>query len=280
MTARARIVMFVLAVFVLAPAAFRLAGAMPTFGAHPLPYGDAINEAAPKERHVTNAVTAVNFDYRGFDTLGEEFMLLAAVTGTVVLLRGSRGEGLSTEPGTVEGRAIPPRTDAAVLVSRVLAPITLVFGLYVSIHATTTPGGGFQGGVIVATSLLLVFLGETYSGWRRIVRSEWLDWCEGGGALLFALVASAPLLAGLAFATNVLPFGALKSALSGGTMFVDNIGVTFAVFGSFSLVFVEFMEETRGQKPGDDKADEDESDDGVSNREKPDRGESNDGGSK
>src|SRR4051794_36246012 len=43
---------------------------MPSFGDHPLPYGDAINEGAPRDRHVSNAVSAVNFDYRGFDTLG------------------------------------------------------------------------------------------------------------------------------------------------------------------------------------------------------------------
>ena len=76
MTGRARYVLMILAALILAPAAFRLAASMPTFGAHPLPYGDAINDVAPKERKVTNTVTAVNFDYRGFDTLGEEFMLL------------------------------------------------------------------------------------------------------------------------------------------------------------------------------------------------------------
>ena len=251
MSARARMILLILAALILAPAAFRLAAAMPTFGAHPLPYGDAINALAPEQRHVTNTVTAVNFDYRGFDTLGEEFMLLAAVTGTVVLLRGSRGEDLSSEPGLVPGRTRPRRSDASVLVSRVLAPFTLLFGIYVSIHASTTPGGGFQGGVIIATALLLVYTGETYPGWRRIVRSQLLDWSESGGALLFALMGFAPLFMGLAFATNILPLGAMKSAWSGGSMFVDNVGVTFAVTGSFALVFLEFMEETRRFEPGD-----------------------------
>lgn len=258
MSARARLVLLLLAFLVLVPAAFRLAGAMPTFGAHPLPYGDAVNDLAPKERHVTNAVTAVNFDYRGFDTLGEEFMLLAAVTGTVVLLRGSRGETTSSRPGKVPGRTIPPRTDAAILVCRVLAPLVFVFGIYVTIHATTTPGGGFQGGVIVASSLLLVFLGGGYAGWRTLLKSEVLDWCEGGGALLFACVAFSALFLGLPFASNVMPLGTLKSAWSGGTMFVDNIGVGFAVFGSFSLVFLEFLEETRAYEPGDDEPEKDD----------------------
>ena len=258
MSGRWRLVLLFLAALVLAPAAVKLAGAMPTFGAHPLPYGDAINDLAPKQRHVTNTVTAVNFDYRGFDTLGEEFMLLAAVTGTVVLLRGSRGEELASHPGRVDGRTIPPRTDAQILISRIMAPLVLVFGIYVSIHASTTPGGGFQGGVIIATALLLIFLGESYPGWRRLVRSQVLDVFESGGALLFACMGLAPLFLGFAFATNILPFGTMKSALSGGTMFVDNVGVTFAVTGSFTLVFLEFLEETRAYEPGDEEPGEDE----------------------
>lgn len=251
MTSRARLILLALAFVVLVPCAIRLAGAMPTFGAHPLPYGDAINALAPKLRHVTNTVTAVNYDFRGFDTLGEEFMLLAAVTGVVVLLRGSRGEGTVDKPGWVEGRAIPPRTDASVVVSRILAPVILVFGFYVCMHGSTTPGGGFQGGVIAASGLLLTFLADGYRGWRGIMKSQLFEWSEGCGALFFACLGLVPLFMGNAFATNILPLGQLKSALSGGTIFAANAGVTFAVFGSFCIVLIEFMEETRAYKPGD-----------------------------
>ena len=253
MSHRFRMILLVLAALVLVPATVRLAANMPTFGAHSLPYGDAINALAPKERHVTNAVTAVNYDYRGFDTVGEEFMLVAAVTGTVVLLRGARGEKTTDKPARVEGRRVPRRTDAAVLVSRVLAPLVFMYGIYVALHATTTPGGGFQGGAIIASSLMLVFISQAYAGWRTIVRSKVLDACEGGGALLFISMGFVPLFFGLPFATNVLPFGTLKSALSGGSMFLENVGVTFAVFGGFGLVLVEFMEETRAYGPDDDE---------------------------
>ena len=257
MSHRIRMLLLALAALALAPAVLRLAVAMPTFGAHPLPYGEAINAQAPAQRRVTNTVTAVNFDYRGFDTIGEEFMLLAAVTGTVVLLRGSRGEDTSDEPARVEGRPIPRRTDASVLVSRILAPFVFLYGLYVSLHATTTPGGGFQGGAILASSLLLVYLGESYTGWRRIVRSPVLDACESGGALLFIAMGFAPLFFGESFATNVLPLGTLKSAWSGGSMFVMNLGVTIAVFGGFGMVLLEFLEETRSRQTGDADAGED-----------------------
>ena len=143
---------------------------MPVFGSHPLPYGDIINRLAPVQRHVTNMVSAVNFDYRGFDTLGEEMMLMVAVTGTAVLLRGHRGESLTALPATVPSRRIPPHSEALVLTARWFAPLTILFGLYVALHATVTPGGGFQGGVIIASGLLLLYLGEGYSGWRRFMR--------------------------------------------------------------------------------------------------------------
>jgi multicomponent Na+:H+ antiporter subunit B len=53
--------------------------------------GQVMNRVAVEERSSTAVVSAVNFDYRGFDTLGEEFMLLCAVTGVSVLLRTAAG---------------------------------------------------------------------------------------------------------------------------------------------------------------------------------------------
>ena len=129
MTRGPRLAVFAVAALALLPVAWRVAAHMPAFGAHPLPYGDAINAAAPRERHVQNAVSAVNFDYRGLDTLGEEFMLLAAVTGAVLLLRGGRGEDRAARAGWAPGRRVAPRSDATVLLCRVLAPVVLVFGL-------------------------------------------------------------------------------------------------------------------------------------------------------
>jgi multicomponent Na+:H+ antiporter subunit B len=244
---------FLLACVCIVPAAMSLAMHMPAFGAHDMPYGDAINAAAPGERHVTNMVSAINFDYRGFDTLGEEFMLVCAVTGTVVLLRGSRGEALEARPGIVEGRPIPPRSEAVVLISWLAAPVIILFGVYVMVHAMTTPGGGFQGGVIVATGVLLAFLGDGYAGWRRVTASEILDIFEGGGAALYAFCGFASMCLGLPFLTNFLSLGTLKDVFSGGLMLVENAGVGLAVTGSFLLIFLEFLEETRTKKRGDEK---------------------------
>lgn len=245
MSPKARTALFALSVLCVIPAFVNVARHMPAFGAHPIPYGDAINEAGPAERHVTNMVSAVNFDFRAIDTLGEEFILLCAVTGVAVLLRGNRGEQTSAKPGTVKGRPILPPSEAVTLVSRIAGVLTLVFGVAIGLHVTVTPGGGFQGGVIIASGFMLIYLGESYPGWRKLMRSELLDALEAGGAALFALCGFAGLLAGMPFFANILPLGTLGSVWSGGLMLVINLGVTLAVVGGFGVLFLEFMEETR-----------------------------------
>ena len=54
---------------------------LPPWGDYRGPYGDVIARLAVYERHATDTVNAINYDYRGFDTLGEEFILFTAVLG-------------------------------------------------------------------------------------------------------------------------------------------------------------------------------------------------------
>ncbi|TXM67241.1 MnhB domain-containing protein [Methylobacterium sp. WL120] len=258
MSLRLRVALLALAGVMLLPGAAAVIAGLPRFGATIAAYGERINAIVPEARHVANMVSAINFDLRGLDTLGEEFMLLAAITGTVVLLRGRRGEGSTERALRRPGRAVIPRSEAVVLVCRIAGPLTALFGLYVVLHATVTPGGGFQGGVILASGTLLIYLGEGYAGWRDAVRSHWLDGLEGGGALLFNLCGLAPMLDGGAFMQNVLPFGTFRGLMSGGLMLVENLGVALAVAGGFTQLFLEFMEETReadeADEPGEESA--------------------------
>ena len=77
--------------------------------------------ASPLASDVSNMVSAVNFDFRGLDTLGEEIMLVAAVTGTVLLLRGIRGEDLSASPAPA-GPPLVQRAESTILISRLRGP--------------------------------------------------------------------------------------------------------------------------------------------------------------
>ncbi len=250
MTVRWRLALCCLALVVLLPAVWHVAAALPPFGFATSLYGPSVNALAPAARNVSNMVAAVNFDVRGIDTLGEECMLLCAVTGAVVLLRGSRGEDMSGRAGHVPGRPVNDRADATVIVCRTMATMVLLFGIYVTLHGTVTPGGGFQGGVIAASGLLLIYLGDGYEAWRRTVHSPIFAALEGGGALLFVACAGLPLIRGHAALQNLLPLGTWKDLFSGGLMVIVNVAVALSVTGSFALLLVEFLEETRAPQDG------------------------------
>jgi multicomponent Na+:H+ antiporter subunit B len=250
MSVRWRRAILLLALAILVWPTLRVASALPGFGTPTSRYGTTVNELLPGARHLTNLVAAVNFDVRGIDTIGEECMLVCAVTGAVVLLRGARGESSTERAGRVPGRAVVDRADATVLICRAAATVVALFGVYMVLHGTVTPGGGFQGGVIVASSLMLLYLGEGYAGWRWMVRSPPLAVLEGGGAFLFVAAAAVPLILGYPALQNILPFGQPKDLFSGGLMVITNFAVGLSVTGSFGLVLLEFIEETRS--PADD----------------------------
>src|ERR1700739_1720530 len=65
---------------------------LPGFGHYPGPYGFAILRVAVAQTNATGVVSAINFDYRGFDPVGQEFLLFAAATGGAIVLRTLRGE--------------------------------------------------------------------------------------------------------------------------------------------------------------------------------------------
>ena len=245
MTPRNRTILFAVGALAVLPVLIRVLPHMPRFGDHAMPYGDAVTASSPVDRQTQNVVTALNFDYRGFDTMGEEFILLCAVTGVTVLLRGTRGEETSARPGVVDHRPVVAPGEPVTLITRVLGVVTLVFGLSVSLHATSTPGGGFQGGVVIASGFLLTALGEGYKGWRALVKSEVMDALEAAGALVFVGCGFAGMAMGVPFMTNVLPLGTAGSVWAGGLMLVINAGVTCAVTGGFAMLFLEFLEETR-----------------------------------
>jgi multicomponent Na+:H+ antiporter subunit B len=234
---------------ILCLAAFGLAAAglwgLPAFGHYPGPYGDLINALGVYERHATNMVTLVNFDYRGLDTLGEEYILFAAVIGTVVLLREHRGEETGARPAKAEESPMPERSDAVALGCRLAIGLTILFGIYVILHAQLTPGGGFQGGSIVGSATALLYLGLGYKVWRRLSKSGVLDAAEAAGCGAFVAAGLAPMIAGAPFLTNLLPLGDTGSIVSAGVIPLINIAVGLAVGTGFATLFLEYLEETR-----------------------------------
>ena len=114
-------------------------------------YVDEINSRTFLERNITDAVTAVNFDYRGFDTVGEEFILFVSVLGSLVLLHMEDEKNEKLLPDASEPwRDVRASEATRLWIYAMIAP-KAAFGIYVITHGQLTPGGGFQGGVVLAS---------------------------------------------------------------------------------------------------------------------------------
>ena len=243
MNRKSRIALFLLSAIALA-LVFGLAFAgLPPVGNYRGPYGDVVNAITVPERHVTDTVTAVNFDIRGFDTLGEEFILFASVIGVLMLLRKQENEPRHRHEDRDPSRQEIGTSDAVRVMALMLIAPTVIFGIYVVAHGQLTPGGGFQGGVILATAPLLLYLAAEFQNFRRAVSRELVHVVEAAGAGGFAAVGLA-CLGGGAFLQNMLPLGSKGSILSGGTIPIINASVGFEVCGGLLLVLVVYLEET------------------------------------
>jgi multicomponent Na+:H+ antiporter subunit B len=208
---------------------------LPNFGDFQGEYGRILNSVTGSERHVTNVVAAVVFDYRGFDTLGEEFLLFAAVMAVALLLREARsGE---------ERRTDIVRSDLVAAVGLFSVAPTVVVGLYVVAHGYLTPGGGFQGGVATAGGLVLVYAAGRYRAYRAASPKPLIDFAEGTGVGTYAAVGIASLIAGSAFLGNVVDLGVKGTLASGGTIAILNAASGLAVAAACVLIFHEFLEE-------------------------------------
>lgn len=221
---------------------------LPNFGVYLGPYGTTLNSVAPDERKIPNIITAVNFDYRGLDTMGEEFILFAAVSGLTLVLRKDRAETTPEALPAAPGRPNLDRTDAVRAFAVLGTALTLAFGWYMAIHPHLTPGGGFQGGAITAGFAALLFLGLGYQPFKAFAAHERAEPLEAIGAIGYVVVGLVTLAISGAFLANVLPLGESGSLFSTGTITVINLFVAIEVIAGFVVMFTEFADETRLEK--------------------------------
>ena len=212
---------------------------LPDFG-HPRgPYATAVIPLALHERHVTSVVAAITFDIRGIDTLGEELILFSAAAGATVLLRSQRAEEDARE-AIERHHALAERTPAPVRgLGAALAGPLLVLGVYIVAHGQLTPGGGFQGGVVLASAFLLVYAaGHFIRGPVSLVELG-----EAAGAGAYVLIALGGLVFAGAAMENFLPYGTTGELLSGGTIPVLNVAVGVEVCGAIVLILSELLDQ-------------------------------------
>lgn len=209
---------------------------MPAFGDYRGPYGFVLNRLVVPLRHTTNVVMGTNFDVRAVDTMGEEFILYAAIVGVTLLLRDD-ANSRSVERTT---RRLP--SDAVRLVGVVMIGGGLLAALWLQAFGYITPGGGFQGGVLFAGAMLLLYLVGSHRDYRPFRDERVLDPFEALGAGGYIVVGLAALVSGLAFLTNLFGLGATGTLVSGGSIALLNWASAIAVTVAMVILFAEFLE--------------------------------------
>jgi multicomponent Na+:H+ antiporter subunit B len=233
-------------------AAFYLWGlsGLPGFGHYPGPYGFIINRVTVAQTKATGVVSAVNFEYRGFDTVGEEFILFTAAAGTSIVLRRLRGERerSAVDESAVDesaDRDVPTTSSAVRMVALLFTGPVVVLGWWLASHAQTNPSGGFQGGVILATAFVLIYLSGEFLIFKRFSPVDLTDVVEAVGAGGFAGVGVAAVAMGLPYLTNYLPLGTTPGAVSSsGTIALISFFVGLEVAAAFILIIGELLDQT------------------------------------
>ncbi|MBP0458765.1 MnhB domain-containing protein [Streptomyces montanisoli] len=233
---RLRLLLFVPVAAVLAGVLMWGLVGLPSFGSPPHAYAAYLLKHEVGQRHVTNIPSAIVFDYRGWDTLGEELILFTSVMGTALLLRRGR-----------EDTGERPRDKAASAAVRhagaFLVPVVLLLGIWTVSYGYLTPGGGFQGGLICSGAALFLWIAGSYRLHRGLTPTPLVDAAEGSGAAAYIATGLAALAAGQAFLAGFLPSGTVGSLLSGGTIALLNWATGLEVAAAGVLIFHEFLEE-------------------------------------
>ena len=140
-------------------------------------------------------------------------------------------------------------------------PFCLVFGLYVVIHGHLTPGGGFQGGAVMATGTALLIVARAYEDITGRIRQLALKICEAGGLMLFLLAGLSGFLKGRPFLGNWMasagPWfshpvahgpnpGDLNTA---GLLPLLNLGVGIEVLGGLTIILLYMLSGIKEKKP-------------------------------
>ena len=180
-----------------------------------------------------NFVTGMILDYRAFDTLGESFVLFTAVVCVMILLQGFKDKETIREKFKIVEDPILQTTCS------ILVPIILLYGAYVVLNGSISPGGGFSGGAIMGAGLILYAITFGFNNSERFFKQKTFKVITSLSLLTYCACKTYSFFTGANHLHSVIPLGTPGAILSGGIIFILNVCVGFVVactmFGFYSL---------------------------------------------
>lgn len=174
-----------------------------------------------------NSVAAIYLNYRVFDTLFEALMLMVSVMEVInVSWRNIHEEKYQHEEDDINKKN---NSEIVIRMVGIVYPFVLLIGMYVIINGHVSPGGGFQGGAILATALITRYL--VYPNFDLD-----LQILEKFEKILFLCIVLTPVL------YVFMQFQPADTALSNQIYMVTmNSLIGLKVFSGLSIVFYRFV---------------------------------------
>ena len=205
-------------------------------------------EKGPQELGAPNLVTAVIVSYRGLDTLGEVTVLFISAAGVGLLLRRTRrkDDDEDLEQGDREEETAgvhKPASEIVETATELLLPMVILFGIYVFLNGHLSPGGGFQGGAIIAsgTMFLLLALPESHISRTMIAIIESLS-----GFSYVVVGVLGVIMAGGFLDNRIMDLGSYGTLFSAGAIPLIYVFVGLKVGFELSAVLDRFRKEDTG----------------------------------
>lgn len=189
--------------------------------------------AGASETGAVNLVSGIYLNYRLYDSLFELLIFSIAVLGVRFYLNAEK----NTKPNVARVAESPVVRIAADLL---FGPIMLI-GVYLIVFGHLSPGGGFSGGAVGGTGLLLCAAALGAEVVARRFHEQIIEQIEWGILLLIIMFAGAPVLFGRLPLTDLLPLGQAGALLSGGTIPIYNALIGIKVFIGTWVVIYSFI---------------------------------------
>ncbi|MBQ3450208.1 MAG: hypothetical protein IJG34_09980, partial [Synergistaceae bacterium] len=210
------------------------------------------------ETGAQNIVAGLILDYRAFDTFGESAVLFTAAVSVLMLLGASRKNNANDEESPKEnesGRNFlqrgPPsarlhtfRRDDAILrgIASLSMPVILMMGCVVVINGHLSPGGGFSGGAILSTALILCANAYGFERVHEFFNERTFITSSSTALMIYAVSKGYSFFTGANDIHSIIPKGTIGDILSGGLILPLNICVGLIVAGTLYGFYALFSE--------------------------------------
>ncbi|MCR5346252.1 MAG: hypothetical protein K6E38_00570 [Fretibacterium sp.] len=210
---------------------------LPTFGHPENPANNEVVrryvEQGGRETGAQNIVTGMILDYRAFDTFGETAVLFTSASCVLMLLGG-----------VSRPRHHTFRRDDSILrgVASISIPAILILGCAVVINGHISPGGGFAGGAVLSTALILCANAYGFDRVHSFFPERRLMMSGSGALLAYAVMKGWSFFTGANHIPSGISAGTVGNILSGGLILPLNICVGLVVAGTLYGFYALFSE--------------------------------------